>query len=165
MKNKMLYTKFFLIIALSITAVSCKKIDTSEKQGFIRGEQASYEEYKITFPSQPEKKAILLCRIPAPNCIQVSAEDFCKLIGQKYEICGRCGKTSLFLKNGDTAQIEWNSPYVSFANKPGRIELDSFNMNEKGKTFTQIDLFSRLDIADFSITENEIRVENFSVSQ
>lgn len=160
MKNKKLYTKFFLIIALSITAVSCKKIDTNIKQGFIRGENATFEEYNIIFSSLPEKKALLLCRLPRPGQIQVPLEDFCQLIGQKYEICGRCGKTSLFLANGDTAQIEWNSPYVSFANKPGRIELDSFNTNEKGKTFTQIDLFSRLDIADFSISmkENEIRI-------
>ena len=79
-----------------------------------------------------------------PKEQSVIVEEYAKENGLKAEVCSRCGYTSLKMKNGDIVLIHWDSPYVDFQNKKGRIKLKNKNRYEKGLTYTDPSLFSKI---------------------
>ncbi len=56
---------------------------------------------------------------------QICIEEYAVSNGYSVETCGRCGYTSITLKNGDILLLHWDSPYVDYQNKQKRIKLRS----------------------------------------
>lgn len=79
---------------------------------------------------------------------QITAEDVFTQLGKKYEVCGRCGNISVNLENetGDIILIHWDSPYVDYQNREGRIKLKHKNLYKDGKTYVDQELFSILGL-------------------
>ncbi len=83
------------------------------------------------------------------NCIkaestngkQIIVEEYAKEKGYTVEVCPRCGYTSVHTGSGDILLIHWDSPYVDYQNKKGRIKLNSKNRHENGQTYTEERIF------------------------
>ncbi len=151
MKNIFVYT-FFLLFLIFPLFFSCSKKNLSGKRELPALEKADFAECVFRYKGQT---SVFLCRFPSEKYMQVPLEDFCAFIALPYEVCGRCGNVALFLENGDRPLVEWNSPYVDFANKDGRLTLDTFTVYESGKTYVQKEIFYMLGI----IEENELEAE------
>ena len=141
---------FFLLSPLFI--FSCNKNAHKKNKENIQETNISYEIYQVFVE---DRVGEFSCRISS-QALQVPLEDFCDFINLKYEVCGRCGNVSIFTKNSDVPLVEWNSPYVDFANKEGRIELSMHSIYENGKTYVHPDFFVLLNIFTYTIVEDKI---------
>jgi hypothetical protein len=72
---------------------------------------------------------------------QLIVEEYAKERGFKVEVCSRCGHTAVEIDNGDILLIHWNSPYVDYQNKKGRIKLKNKSRYENGQTYADSSLF------------------------
>ncbi len=152
MKNPLLHTFFYLSLMLLLLA--CNR-NSAGKRSEVEAVSAENLEYTVM---DGEKKVVMICRLLRDGSLQIPLEDFASLLNMECQPCSRCGNTSLYLKNGDVPIVEWNSPYVDFGNKEGRLTLDSFSVFEKGKTYVDIRLFSILDLCKYTIQEKAITI-------
>ena len=155
-----LFYIFFILLVFS----SCTKNQATKKQDSapINRHEAIFDEdekYELYTVQMGELSESVLCRLSSTEQVQVPLENFCNFIGLQYEVCSRCGNVSVFLKNGDILLVEWNSPYVDFANKKGRVTLKSRSVYAKGKTFVGVDFFSLFKLFEYSIEENKILIK------
>ena len=72
---------------------------------------------------------------------QIIVEEYAREKGYTVEVCQRCGYTSVQIDGGDILLIHWDSPYVDYQNKKGRIKLKSKNRYENGQTYTEERIF------------------------
>ncbi len=69
-------------------------------------------------------------------------EEECETLNLKFEICSRCGHTAITLnnENKDILLVHWDSPYVDFQNREGRITLGAKSFFKDGKTYAEVKL-------------------------
>ena len=151
-------TKIFFIstLLLPFALLSCKeKNKASIKNENIREDtildEALVEEnvmeenwtFKEVNFSSADSDFSLTCRVSESGALQLPLEDFCSIVNASYEVCGRCGNTALFLPEGDVLLVQWQSPYVDYRNREGRITLSCLNVFYENKTYAELSLFEK----------------------
>lgn len=164
---------FLILLFLVLIFSACSKKDNSVS------DFSDMEENTSVFFNQKillgKDKIEFECRVYDKNKILLPLEIYCSSYKIKYEVCARCGHTKIFLpklstenvfnvdnlnlkvdveekilSQTDVMQIEWNSPYISYANKADRQVLNCKTINENGITWVSIEILNYLDAAEHS---------------
>lgn len=171
----MKYNKSVFLILLFFVLIfsACSKKDNSVSDFSDIEENASvFSNQKI---SLGKDKIEFECRVYDKNKILLPLEIYCSSYKIKYEVCARCGHTKIFLpklstenvynvddlnlkveleekivNQTDVMQVEWNSPYISYANKDERQILNCKTINENGITWVSIEILNYFDDSECS---------------
>ena len=112
--------------------------------GCKAGRNGEYESKSIEFFKGSEG-IILDCMVKGRSVL-VPAEPLLDFYGIRYEVCSRCGNLCVYLEDGsgDIILIEWNSPYVDYQNREGRITLKENNVYKDGFTYCSRALLEKI---------------------
>lgn len=156
----MKYNKSVFLILLSLVLIfsSCsKKNNSSSDFSDIKENKLEFFIKKIPLGKD---KIEFECRVYDENKIFLPLENYCLTYKIKYEVCARCGHTKVFLpklkvenspnfcdenqSEFDVLQVEWNSPYVSYANKTERKVLSFKTFYENSVTWVSLEILNFL---------------------
>ncbi len=159
----MKYNKTVFLILLSLVLIFCscskKNNSSSDFSDMEKSENAflkSENEFSLQKIPLGKDKIEFECRVYDKNKIFFPLENYCFFYKIKYEVCARCGHTKIFMpklenensqnfageNQADVLQVEWNSPYVSFANKNERYVLNCKTFYENGITWLSVEIFN-----------------------
>ncbi len=145
--NKSIFL-IFLATSLIFAACSKKSISTSG----ISDTEKSLADFSMQKISLGKDKIEFDCSVDSEKNIRIPLELYCAAYKIEYEVCGRCGHTKIFLTRQsegetqtDVMQAEWNSPYISYANKEERHSLNCRTINLNGITWASIEILNYFD--------------------
>lgn len=149
----MKYNKSVFLILLSLVLIfsSCSKKNNSFSD--FSDIKENKTEFLLKKISLGKDKIEFECRVYNENKIFLPLENYCSIYKIKYEVCARCGHTKVFLPNFsdenqsefDVLQVEWNSPYVSYANKTENETLSFKTFYENASTWVSLEILNFFD--------------------
>ena len=168
-----IFSALFLFVSAAMWGISCiskkssvqessleQSAETEEDRHSVQTKTLEWSLQEIKFICE-SNSITLECR-KTSSTILLPVEELLSFLNVKYEVCGRCGNIFVFIPaSEDVALIQWNSPYIDYRNREGRIVLKEFNEYTGTKTYSDINFIKQLKIKDFELKENECTLFSF----